>query len=259
MILYATKQTRERYKLKLPHELTPPLNEYAQKMIGKESGDELLEWGCKLFYFDRRKCIQVVNLASKFTLFLCDVKIDKVNNIGNMIAGYLLELYKDDTLMYNCIEKMFEESPIFCFDKLTNKSLISTLNRTQLDFAFDGYRFYGYIDNGILRTLQINHDVNYEWLFTKTENGKTEYFYSGEKFRELVVSRYGDDNYTIDSEILESSFEESTLENEMFEEEKDDAFCEALITEYENDTDKGNFITIEELYGLLDDSDKIIN
>jgi len=73
MIIYATKLTFERYKLKLPAELTPPIDRIAQAVIEKESGDKLLEWGAKLFYFDKRKCIQVVNFASKFTLFLIDM------------------------------------------------------------------------------------------------------------------------------------------------------------------------------------------
>ncbi len=81
MIIYATKLTFERYKLKPPAELKPPLNMVARTVIENESGDKLLEWGAKLFYFDKRKCIQVVNFASKFTLFLIDVKIADLENM----------------------------------------------------------------------------------------------------------------------------------------------------------------------------------
>lgn len=161
-------------------------------LIEKEGGDEILEWGCKLFYFDGRKCVQLVNFASKFTVFLCDIKVADMNTLGDRLANYLLEMFKDDTLMYHCIEKMQEESPLFCFDKLTNKSIISTLNKNQLDFAWDGYRFFDYIDNGILRTLQINHDVNFDWLVTKEINGKKEYVFPGELFRKLMIQRYGE-------------------------------------------------------------------
>ncbi len=192
MIIYVTKQTRERYKIKLPHEQEPPVDSYMRMLIEKEGGDEILEWGCKLFYFDGRKCVQLVNFASKFTVFLCDIKVADMNTLGDRLANYLLEMFKDDTLMYHCIEKMLEESPLFCFDKLANKSIISTLNKNQLDFAFDGYRFYDYIDNGILRTLQINHDVNFDWLVTKEINGKKEYVFPGELFRKLMIQRYGE-------------------------------------------------------------------
>ena len=82
-------------------------------------------------------------------------------------------------------------TPIVCFDKLTDKSAISTLNRTQSDFAFDGYRFYDYIENGILKTRQINEEVNTTWLVTQKIDGKTTYFYPKERFRDLLRERYG--------------------------------------------------------------------
>lgn len=192
MIIYATKQTIDRYKLKLPAELTPPLNKIVQEVIKKESRDRLLEWGAKLFYFDRRKCIQVVNFASKFTLFLIDIKVADLENIGELMAHYLLELYKEDREMTKALDGMFAESFAICFAKLTDKSAIATLNTTQSRFAGDGYHFYEFIRGGILHSMEINHDVNFKWLFTMKTDEKTEYFYAGEKFRELVLDRYGE-------------------------------------------------------------------
>ena len=191
MIIYVTKQTFERYKLKLPKELTPPINQIAETVIENERGNKILEWGAKLFYFDKRKCIQVVNFASKLTLFLVDVKVTDLENVGDMMAHYLLELYKTDKQMTEDLKKIFESNPITCFEKLTDKSAIDTLNTTQSRFADDGYRFYEFIRDGILHTLEINHAVNFDWLFTMKINGKTEYIYAGEKFREIVLERYG--------------------------------------------------------------------
>lgn len=191
MIIYATKQTIERYKLRLPSELPPPINYIAEAVVKNESGDRLLEWGAKLFYFDKRKCIQVVNFSSKFTLFLVDVKMADLESVGDRIAYYLLELYKDDRQMTKALKKMFEMSPAVCFSKLSDKSVIATLNTTQSRFADDGYRFYRFIRAGILHTVEINYKVNFDWPFTMKINGKTEYIYAGEKFREIVLERYG--------------------------------------------------------------------
>ncbi len=74
MIIYGTKQTLERYKLKLPQEILDEKDDSAQTVLQNESGDKLQEWGAKLFYFEGRKYIQVVNFDSKFTLFLIDIK-----------------------------------------------------------------------------------------------------------------------------------------------------------------------------------------
>ena len=68
--------------------------------------------------------------------------------------------------------------------------MISTLNTTETGFVDYGNRFYSYIENGILKTKQINYDVNKDWIFTMKDNNKTEWFMSGEKFRNLVVERY---------------------------------------------------------------------
>ena len=191
MIIYATKQTFERYsKLKLPQDLTPPINMIAQSIIEKESGDRLVEWGAKLFYFDKKKCIQVVNFASKMTLFLVDIKVADLENVGDLIAHYLLQLYKADEQMIAALKNMFEESPITCFDKLTDKSAIATLNRTQTDFLDDGYRLYEFIRDGVLHTVEINHAINFKWLFTMKVGKQTDYFYAGEKFREIAINIY---------------------------------------------------------------------
>ena len=192
MIMYVTKETFERYKLKPPEDLKPPLDELARTVIEKEAGDRLCEWGGKLFYFDRRKCIQIVNFASKFTLFLVDVKLSDLPKIGDYIAEYIFDIYSADKEMLSALGRMFEEHRYMCFSKLTDKSIISTLNSTQSRFAEDGYRFYEFISDGILHTKEINRNVNSNWLFAMKINKKNDYFYACEKFRELVLDRYGE-------------------------------------------------------------------
>lgn len=190
MIIYLTKQTVERYKVKLPEDLTPPMKVLAQSIIEKESGNNICEWGGKLFYFDHRKCIQIVNFASKLTLFLVDMKIDDLPNIGDYIAKYLLDMYSADEKMVYALERLFNEHPLMCFSKLKDRSIIATLNTTQTRFAEDGYRFYDFIRDGILHTREMNYKVNFDWLFSMKTNGRVEYFYAGEKFREIVLEKY---------------------------------------------------------------------
>jgi hypothetical protein len=61
MILYVTKETFTRFKLKMQEEMSDPISQQGFRMVlNQERGDKLLEWGGKLFYFDRHKCIQVV-------------------------------------------------------------------------------------------------------------------------------------------------------------------------------------------------------
>lgn len=108
MILYATKQTIERYKLKMPDELSPEMSALAHAGIERDTGSMLREWGIKLFYFDGRKCLQAVNFASKFTLFLFDIKIGDLMNIGPLMVEYMLDLYQNDPKMIKCLIRMIE-------------------------------------------------------------------------------------------------------------------------------------------------------
>ena len=189
MIFYATKLTIERFKIKMPEEMHPNPQSEANSVILKEQGDPLLEWGLKMFYFDRRKCIQVMNFASKLTIFLIDVKMNDFDHIANAIALYLSDLYQTDKALIKQLEKLFASSPRCAYSRLTNRSIISTLNRVQMEFAQDGYAFYEYFEKGVLQTKKINHDVNFRWLASQTIDGKTNYIYPGEKFRDLLLER----------------------------------------------------------------------
>lgn len=190
MILYATNQTIDRLRIKIPNEMHPIPEAASKLIILTEQGDDLLEWGLKLFYFDRRKCIQAMNFASKLTIFLIDVKVDDMENLANIIALYLLEMYETDINMVRTLEKFFSQNSLCAYSRLTDRSIISSLNRNQIVFAKDGYAFYDYFENGILQTKKMNRDVNFKWLLTQSMNGKTKYIYPGERFKELLLGRY---------------------------------------------------------------------
>ena len=190
MILYATKQTIKELNIPMPNELSAFNNIMANTVIKEQAGDELLEWGLKLFYFDGRKCIQMVNFASKLTLFLFDIKKKEMQDIGNLLANYLLTLFQDDPAVCACLERMFPKHPFIVVAPLKNRSIIATLNHNQTDYAFDGQRFWSYIENGVLHSLRINHDFNFGYSVSHMINGKREYYFAGELYRDLLLQQY---------------------------------------------------------------------
>lgn len=193
MILYVTKQTFERYKLKLPEEFSDPIaGALANAVLQRESGDRLLEWGGKLFYFDRRKCLQAVNFASKLTFVLVDIKMEDREYIGSLIAHYMLKLYEANKEMTHLIKRLFKEHPAVCFSRLKDKSAIATLNHTQTNYLLDGLRLGEFIWDGILHTVELNNEINRNWLFTQRINGRSEYIYPAERFEQLLCERYGE-------------------------------------------------------------------
>ena len=190
MIIYVTKKTAERYGIGLRGHAPSYAKEIADAVIQRETGDALLEWGAKLFYFDRRKCLEVANFASKFTLFLIDIKVNDLVNIGNLMAHYMFDIYKDDSEMIGSLERYFKDNPFFIFSKLTDKGSIAHLNHTLSDFAWDGHRLADYIENNILQSMKFNKYFNTEWPVARTIDGKKEYVFPAETFAVLLKERY---------------------------------------------------------------------
>lgn len=190
MIIYLTKETRERLNIPTTSEMKTDMKLLAEKVIEKESGNPLLEWGAKLFYFDRRKCLQVVNFASKLTLILIDIKVKDIGDTANIMAMYMFEIYKQDSLTTKLLERFFKENPFVAYSALKDKRIIATLNHTQLTYLEDGYRLYDFIENNVMQSKKLNYKINFDWIFTDKADGKTEYFASGKKFAELLKKRY---------------------------------------------------------------------
>ena len=190
MILYATKQTINDLNIPMIEELSKFNKTLAQKVIEEQTNDKLLEWGLKIFYFDKRKCIQAINYASKLTIFLFDIKEEEIAYIANGIAIYLMDIYKKDKNMIKILEKFFKDYPFCTFSKITDRGIIASLNHNQFEFADNGYAFYDYIENGILKSKEINKKFNWKELTTQIINGKKDYIYPAEYFRELLLNRY---------------------------------------------------------------------
>lgn len=190
MIYYATKETMQRYKLKTPEQLRPEIAPIAQAVIQRERGNRIYEWGCKLFYFDRRKCMQIMHFETKLVVFLVDLKMKDLEHAGNAVANYLLDMYADDLEMQQALKANFASAPFVCFDRITDKSIISSMNGIQTRWAWDGYRFYDYIKDGVLHTKQINRDVN-EMPVTRKVNGKEEWIVPYELFAQIIKKNFG--------------------------------------------------------------------
>lgn len=108
----------------------------------------------------------------------------------NAIAENLFNIYSDDKEMTALLERFFAEHPIACYSKLTDRSIISTLNRVQSDYLYDGYRLYDFIEDNILHTLKLNKVINKKNPASKNVNGKREYFFPAEEFAALLKARY---------------------------------------------------------------------
>ena len=189
MILYITKKTKDRFNIPLYSELTDELELLARNILVKEQ-DDIFKWGVKIFYFDRIKCLQIMNFASKVSIFLIDIKVKDVKEISNMLAHYLKIIYEDDLEVVELLDRYFKETPISFFDTLKDRSVIGSLNHNERYFLEGGYRLYDFIENGTLHTIRLNKQFNFRYIVGKKSNGKTEYIVPGEEFKKMLSQRY---------------------------------------------------------------------
>lgn len=191
MIFYATKKTFDRYKLMSFEEIDDNDCIINKADILKEQGNRLHEWAVKVFYVDGRKSLAVMNFASKLTIFIVDLKVDEIIHFADIIVCFLNEIYKDDYDMKNVLlPKYLSETTFGAFAPLTDKSMISHINHIVSDFAWDGERFFDFIKDGIMNTKEINRQVNFDFLVSDIIDGKRDYIYPAERFKELLTEKY---------------------------------------------------------------------
>ena len=131
-----------------------------------------------------------MHFKTRLVIFLVDIKKADIENAPNLVAQYLFALYEDDKQMQTALEQYFKSSPAVCFDAIKNRSIITKMNQIQTMWARDGYRFYDYLRDHILHTMEINKDVN-DYPFPEKVDGKEEWQIPYLYFAETIKKHFG--------------------------------------------------------------------
>ena len=194
MIIYATAKTRERFGLGDIFE-DPNADEQLLAAATADRENELQQWGAKLFYFERRKCLLLCNVATKFSVALADLRKSEIDDIGDQLATITMNLYRNDPEMLQALTRMFGESPRPTFAKLTEKRTISQLNQIEGGYLSSGRMFWKHIDDeGVLHLVDVAHQLNFELFVSdkkRYECGGYGLYRAGERFRDEVLAAYG--------------------------------------------------------------------
>ena len=190
MIIYGTKQTLADFQLKLPHQMTAQSRQLIGRLKAKQGGDSLHEWGAKVFYFEYLRSIQLCNFASKFTLVIVGVTDAQIAQIAEIIFGYLDDIYADDPEMLKLIDRYAEDNQVTYFDKMTNRSIMATMNNFQTNYLLDGDRIYDFTEGNKIRTRVLNKEINRNHLVTIKTGKKKDYVFPAEQFKKLLKARY---------------------------------------------------------------------
>ena len=181
MNIYVTKETAKRLKL-------PAVSEPS----AAEECDLLMSWGAKLYYFNRRKCIQLVNYETRLTIVLDDLRAQKSAAIPDLLMASLQELFKGDQEMLTCLERMEKEGPVRYGTPIRNRKILSSIVFNETTFLARDVIPKGFVQEGALLTRELNWYLNMQHLFAETIHESGMVSNPGEKFRKRMVERFGE-------------------------------------------------------------------
>ena len=104
----------------------------------------------------------------------------------------MIELMWDDASIRDFIQQYINDDSEkkLNFYYLKERSTISSLNYTQRTLLDDPEFIYSFVKDGILNVSEMNYYLNREYLVTIPIDGKKEYYYASEYFKDLLVLYY---------------------------------------------------------------------
>jgi len=187
MILYPTKKTAEVFGAPMADSATDPvLTPVINAVLNAEKGNGLQEWGLKLFYLQGKKCLQAIHFASHFTVVLFDVRKADLPETANRIAMTVFDAFDGEPETQEALAGLFRKGPISVWDRLQNKSVLSSLNRNE-SMLLTNWGFYeSFAAKGKLNPKEVHKFINFEYPVSLHFRGSSRYGYTGEVLRELA-------------------------------------------------------------------------
>lgn len=193
MVFHITQGFANRFNLTMADALPAEEKVSAMHLLKIKKWDPLVAWGIKGFDFGKYKCFQMLNFATKFSLFVFNVEDGSVENLGDIIWEYMNVIYAGDEEMLAALEKYFTVNRYSVFTPLLDKPSLASLVRNEQMFT-NLEKLGKYVDGGVLQTKKLNTEYNKGYLVARIFRGKTEFIVPADRFRQLVIERFGGDS-----------------------------------------------------------------
>lgn len=156
--------------------------------LKKIQEQNLFHWGGKIFYLGGKKCIQLLNFASKLCICLFFINKKDLADLEDLVFGYLKEIYKDDFQMTWILDDYYKDMGPRAYGPLKDRRVIASLNKNQLDLI-ESRILDDYVEDYMVQTIDFNNFINTCWV-SDMVNGKREYIKPEERFAELLKEYY---------------------------------------------------------------------
>ena len=193
MIFHITQGLAEKFNITIADKLPEDEKVAALHLIKTKKWDHLTAWGIKGFNFRDYDCIQILNFASKLSFFAFNVPNGSQELLGKIMWEYLAMLYDGDGEMMEALEKFFNKNRYTVYTNLTEKTSLASLVNNEKIFTNEA-KMGMYIKDGVLHTKKLNMEYNRGYMVARVVRGKTEFIVPADRFRELVMERYGEED-----------------------------------------------------------------
>lgn len=188
MIFYGTKSLMSEMH-KDGKELSEVGKMIERATIEKEQGNPLFEWAVNTYCFGELRCTQIVNVASRLTVFVCQHAKDDVRLFVVGFLKGLIELYGDDEEINDALLKYLKAANQLAYLPLKNRSMQAALNYVKVDIVQNGYGLEMFMINDQFNNRLLNEYVSHYMTPVTIDNVK-QYVIPKEYFKTLIMDKY---------------------------------------------------------------------
>ncbi|MCK8817619.1 plasmid pRiA4b ORF-3 family protein [Natroniella sulfidigena] len=139
---------------KLRNEINFPI-----EVVAEEDRDDFYNWHVHLFRINRRKCVMLMNVATRYSIFLYGLKKKDFENFNALCIAAIKKNFKADRIDKEHITEYFAKTGEIKYTKTYNRSVISTLNNMKRDTEFRIDDFLPTERMNLIRLNKVNNDT----------------------------------------------------------------------------------------------------
>ncbi len=124
------------------------LNEY-------ESGksEPFYEWHANVFYYNRKKCVILMNNLTRYCITLFDIKAKDFKQFYQIVLNSIKETFLAEGFLEKQVNKYIENCGVIDFTKTHDRSILSQINQFIIDIS---WQIEEYLPSEQLNLVELN-------------------------------------------------------------------------------------------------------
>lgn len=189
MVFYSDKKTAAEMFSSFPGRSDHELDRTFGTVTQRYSYDPLFAWELEIFTVCGRKCMQVMNILTRFSLFIFDPDESKPLSFQQLMKDCLTDMFQGDPSFCRAIEKCFGASTLCIFKERTDSDASDAMREIRNHFSCDAERFAKSVKS-LHDAKELNLIVNYNLPQTLNVFGRSVTSMSGHIYHDEIINRF---------------------------------------------------------------------